>query len=502
MIRPRRYFPWKIARQYFVSHFVFVVVTLILTGFSLRYYAYEQFTRNTDIHSALARFDSYLTSLFLTVCACAGLYVALLTRTYSRPLGRLIQRARELRRLDAPIDDFSDTESIQAEEPGEWSDLERALNRVHRDLRSKTHALSREREELSALIGAVSDAILAIDQDGQPLFFNSQFAVLFRPAGENVGRFADERVHLAPQAAPNIAEIFRVPEILQGYKEVLRQGEMRLIAVTLHTTESEVPRHFSVSIAPLKSKDSDSVFGAIGVFHDITEMKASENIRIEFVGNASHELRTPITNIKGYLDTLKEDFKTGRMDNAGQFLDVVSRNVDRLVLLVNDLLDLSTLESGAQLKHDSVSTREVTEAALKQLETKRAARRQEVNVHYVTENVYGDARRVEQVLVNLIQNAIKYIPEGRQIDVHWERGANETYLRVKDNGPGVPAEHHSRLFERFYRVDAGRSRELGGTGLGLAIVKHIMIKHGGSVRLVSRTGHGEAGAEFICTFPD
>jgi two-component system phosphate regulon sensor histidine kinase PhoR len=485
MIRPQRYFPWKIARQIYFGHFAFVVIVLIITGFSLHYFAYNEFLGGEDIHVALDRFDTYLTSLLLSVLVGCAIYLVFSTRYYTRPLGRLIQRARELRRLDTPIEEIEGDELF--EEPGEWYDLERSLNRIHKELVTKTEALSREREELSALIGAVSDAILAIDRNGNPLFFNSQFAVIFE-VGKSGG----------PKTL-SLSEMFRVPDILQGYRGVLETGVMQTVNASIHTPQYPLPRYFSISIAPLRERDGEPAYGALGIFHDVTELKQAEQIRIEFVGNASHELRTPLTSIKGYVETVRDDLKKERFADAGKFLDIISRNVDRLIHLVNDLLDLSTLESGAELKRVNVSTREITDAALKPLETKRAAKSQEINIHYLTESLIADPRRVEQVLLNLVHNAIKYIPEGKRIDVYWENDNDGTVLRVKDNGPGIPSEHHSRLFERFYRVDAGRSRDQGGTGLGLAIVKHIMIKHGGSVKLTSRSGDG---TEFSCTFPD
>ncbi len=487
MIRPQRYFPWKIARQFFLGHFLFVVITLVITGFSLRYYAYTEFLKGGDIHEALAKYDRYLTSLFMTVLIFSAVYLVFSTRFYARPLGRLLQRARELRRLDAPLEgELNDPEELE-EEPGEWSDLERALNRIHRDLRSKTVDLSREREELSALIGAVSDAIFAVDREGWPLFFNSQFAVRFGP----------------PEGAANqrltLGEIFRVPDVLQGYRRVLDSGELQLVSTLLHVRGDAMPRHFSISIAPLASVNGGPVYGALGIFHDVTELKQSEQIRIEFVANASHELRTPITSIKGYVETLREDMKSGRHETATQFLEIISKNTDRLTFLVNDLLDLSVLDSGARLSKTLVPVREITESVIRQLDPKRVSKKQDIQTHYGSESVLADPARLEQVLVNLVHNAIKYVPEGKKIDIFWDVAGKNTILHVKDNGPGVAPEHQSRLFERFYRVDAGRSRDMGGTGLGLAIVKHIMIKHGGQIRLVSRPGEG---AEFICTFPN
>lgn len=487
MIRPQRYFPWKVARQYFLSHFVFIVVTLVLTGFSLRYYVYRDLTQSAiDINRSLDNFDRHLTTMYLAVLAGAVVYLILSTRYYVRPLGHLIQRARELRRFDAPLVDENIRPEELSEEPGEWFDLERAVYRIHKDLRTKTEALAREREELSTLMGAVSDAILAIDSYENPLFFNSQFAHLFQVA-QGGGKTL------------TLGEMFRVPEILQGYRAVLADGQMRHVSATVHTGHHKVRRYFSISIAPIRTSERDPVHGAVGVFHDVTELKQAEQVRIEFVGNASHELRTPLTNIKGYVETLRADIKTNRIEAASPFVDVISRNVDRLISLVNDLLDLSVIESGAELKKSSLSTRDVTEAALRQLETRRDQRRQDIRTRFGVERVLGDARRVEQVIVNLVHNAIKYVPEGTRIEISWEPSERGAILKIKDDGPGIPQEHHSRLFERFYRVDPGRARDQGGTGLGLSIVKHIMIKHGGSVRLTSRPGEG---AEFVCFFPE
>lgn len=485
MVRPQRYFAWRVARQILLDQMLIMVMILIAIGFSIRIFIYQTFIDTPDVNAAVGRVDGYLTNLLLTMFAIGSFLLLIPAMRYARPLGRLIQRARELRRLDTVVDERYEDEE-RSEDPGEWSDLERALNRIHKDLRSQTAALSREREELSALIGAVSDAIFAIDSEENPLFFNSQFSFLFRP--QQMG-----------EKALRLGETFRAPGVLEGYRQVLKDGQMRVVTATLHTLRHGFPRHFSISIAPLRVRAGVGVEGAVAVFHDVTELKQSEQIRIEFVANASHELRTPLTSVKGYVDTLRDDLKANRLEDAGKFIDVISRNVDRLMFLVNDLLDLSTLESGADLVRMPISTAEVTDSVLRQLDSKRKAKRQVIDVSFGTDVVHADAQRLEQVLVNLVHNAIKYTPEGSTIGVHWEKTPDGTCLKVKDNGPGIAPEHQARLFERFYRVDAGRSRDQGGTGLGLSIVKHIMLKHGGSVRVHSALG---SGADFACLFPE
>jgi two-component system phosphate regulon sensor histidine kinase PhoR len=166
--------------------------------------------------------------------------------------------------------------------------------------------------------------------------------------------------------------------------------------------------------------------------------------------------------------------------------------------LIQDLLDLSWLESGGELQFSEIELRELTSRVVAQLESLRAVKGHEIEVQVGVSSLHGDARRVEQVLVNLLENAIKYVPAGGKIWVRWELADQKILLRLKDNGPGIPPAHQARLFERFYRVDKARSRELGGTGLGLAIVKHILQAHGGSVNVHSEAS---AGSEFVCEFP-
>jgi two-component system phosphate regulon sensor histidine kinase PhoR len=182
----------------------------------------------------------------------------------------------------------------------------------------------------------------------------------------------------------------------------------------------------------------------------------------------------------------------------GYFLGVISKSVNRLSELVGDMLTLSSLESGAAVKKETVRPGELTQEVMERL-SKMASEKQ-ISLHVFTEagSFSADPRKVDQVLTNLVSNAIKYIPSGGKVEVRWEEEKDFVRLRVIDNGPGIADIHQGRLFERFYRIDKGRSRDVGGTGLGLSIVKHIMLSHGGSVQLKSESGQG---CEFICIFP-
>lgn len=397
-------------------------------------------------------------------------------RSFFGPLGRMLDRlSRE------PTQEATDAE-LDEEESAEWGDLEVALSRMRGALKKQSLELIREREELAAMMSAIPDAIVATDRDMRILLTNPSFDHLFG------GSKTETR---------NLSDAFRQPEVLGIFKEALASGSRREGEVQIHFVDDPASRYFSVSAMPLK-RESQEAHGVVGVLHEVTALKRAERVRIDFVANVSHELRTPLTAIKGYTDTLIEDVRARRYDALESYLDVVFRNTDRLMALVEDLLDLSSLESGVELNKSELKTAEITQRVLEQLESKRAQKSLRIGADYEQPTVFADARRVEQVLVNLIDNAIKYVPEGGQIRVSWTRSGDQTLLKISDNGPGIPPESVARLFERFYRVDKARSREVGGTGLGLAIVKHIMQRHGGSVAVKSELGKG---SEFVCDFP-
>lgn len=338
--------------------------------------------------------------------------------------------------------------------------------------------------ELTTVMGAISDAVLCVDPEGMALFFNTRLGLLC----------GSEKLKSTPVS---LTELFDEPEIHTAYFTALREGKPSSTKVIpfLHVDGSK--NFFSLAISPLR-KSNGNIYGAVGIFHDITELKGAEQMRIDFVANVSHELRTPLTAIKGFADTLVRQMERGK-SVAREHVETIRRNADRLMNLMEDLLDLSSIESVDRLQKEQISAEELTGRIIKQLQSSFESKQQ--NVSYKTShlNVLADPHRIEQVLVNLLSNANKYSPEGGEILVTWEREDDGALLKVKDNGPGIPFEHQARVFERFYRVDKARSRAEGGTGLGLAIVKHIMQRHQGTVWVESRPAQG---ATFICKFPD
>jgi len=344
-----------------------------------------------------------------------------------------------------------------------------------------------EEGELETVMSAISDAILAVDKEGRPIFFNTKFETVFGQG--RVPKFL------------RLREIFEDVEIVKAFDLALTEGRSSLPHPFKYRIASGQEKYFSLSVSPL-SRSGLVIYGALGIFHDVTELKTAEQMRIDFVANVSHELRTPLTSIKGYTETLIDDFRKDpenlKEESTQEFLFKISRNAERLMNLVGDLLDLSSIESNEVFHKELVQTEDIMSRLSKSMEVKFRNKKQTLDWTCNQKEVLADPNRLEQVLINLIDNAHKYTPEGGHVFVTWEREGNEVVLKVKDTGVGIPAEHHPRLFERFYRVDKARSREQGGTGLGLSIVKHIIQKHEGTVSVQSAP---REGSTFICRFP-
>lgn len=233
-------------------------------------------------------------------------------------------------------------DDLTEEEIGEFSILEKSLNKIQKKLKKRKEQLYREREETQAFMSSVQEGLVSISTDEKVTFFNSRFATLFLDPNQ---------IH---QPHIYLTDIFRDPVIYESFRRVMVDGDLIKLELQMETKIDSGPRYFLLSLSPLRKGRTSEIYGMIGIFHDISDIKKTEQIRIDFVGNASHELRTPLTSIKGYIETLKDDFSTGNIAQSGSFLQIISRNVDRLIELVNDLLTISTLESHPQVDRKSV----------------------------------------------------------------------------------------------------------------------------------------------------
>jgi len=360
---------------------------------------------------------------------------------------------------------------------------ERALwlaERGREENREQT-AAAEVRARQDALFDSMIEGVLVLDAAGCVQFANRAFAQMFATTGVLRGRALLETVRL-----------HEIVEIVQRTRQEGRviDHELRL--------PGEPERWLQINAAALTSVDRRQL-GTILVFHDLTRIKQLERTRQEFVANVSHELRTPLSHIKGYVETLLDGAKDDP-EVSSRFLQTIARNAGRLELLIEDLLTISELESGrVTLNLQTVRLRPLVQKVLDDFKARAEGKGVALTNAVPELSVRADSIRLEQVLSNLVDNAIKYGRTSGGVTVAACPGENgKMEVSVKDDGPGLPAEALERVFERFYRVDKARSREQGGTGLGLSIVKHIVQTHGGRVWARNEPDNG---ATFFFTIP-
>jgi two-component system phosphate regulon sensor histidine kinase PhoR len=435
-----------------------------------------------ELTTFLNEFDQTFALVLLVVTLLLAVGQIWVGRVFVQPLRSiLIQAESALRTQESALT----APQLARSTWGEWENLESLIETLRRDIKEKMDALRAEKKEQSVIMDAISDALVVVDTNESVLYANRVFREVFS------GHSNYTEKHLV--------QFTRDPAVQNVFTQVLQTGQRSETVVVAfsgkpHSTQGQ--RYFSIVVAPL-TNEKGSTYGAVGVFHDVTDLKLAEQMRIDFVANVSHEIRTPLSSIKGFADTILADAAQGLAIDA-ELVKPIARNSDRMVRLVSDLLDLSALDTAAILEKSSFDICALTQRVANSFANQAESKKQSLVVSACNGELYADASRVEQVLVNLIENACKYTPEGGRIEVAWKVDNCGAMLSVSDNGSGIESQHLPRLFERFYRVDKGRSRHLGGTGLGLAIVKHIMMAHSGKVDVESQLG---VGTTFRCWFP-
>ena len=371
----------------------------------------------------------------------------------------------------------------------ELDKLSKAIDEITIQFRNRINAVSKESNYLQTIFKGMAEGVLVVDERGRILVANHALRQL---------------LHLPPSVANRTAlEIIRNAQLEETIRNVIQKESSTSFELNLPLP---LGKTFEVNVVRItsspeeKGKDAEGVRGAIAVFHDITRLKELEMVRQDFVANVSHELRTPLTTIKGYTETLLEGAL--KEEVAPQFLQVIQKHVDRLTKIVEDLLTLSKIESKEfQLKREKVYLSELIDDVLDFVKEEAEKKKISIDAVPVPSSliIEGDRNILEQVLFNLLDNAIKYGREGGKVTVSaLQKDQREIEISVRDNGIGIPKEDLPRIFERFYRVDKGRSQELGGTGLGLSIVKHLVQTHGGKVWAESQLGEGST---FYFTLP-
>ena len=366
---------------------------------------------------------------------------------------------------------------------GEWHKLDLILNRISRNLKKRGSQLEKERGELEAVIAAVNDAILAVDREMNIRYYNAALALFFdQKEGGVLGR--------------NLKEVIRNHPIIEAFQKALKEQKPQRMETELELSMDPTSHFFEVSISPFFDEKKTRARGAVAVFHDMTEYKRIGKVRMDFVANASHELKTPLTSVRGYLSPIRES--CGDKPDLKEVFQVVENNLDRLERLISDLLELSKIESMEVIPKQDMDIPPVTENILAQLQSPIQAKNQKVSVVYDVAQFVCNRELLEHIMINLIENAVKYCPRESNIRLRWGLKKDHVFFSVKDNGPGIESHHQGRLFERFYRIREESTQNIKGTGLGLSIVRHSVQKLGGTVDIKSAPG---LGSEFLCYFP-
>jgi two-component system phosphate regulon sensor histidine kinase PhoR len=420
-----------------------------------------------------ATLSSITRSLLIAVVvtgAIAALLSLIIGTTIVRPLNALAGAARGLAGGDL-------TRRVKPRPAGEIGEVADAFNQMAENVEGLVDAVSEERSRLTAVLDSGSDAVLAVDAEARVTFAS-------RAVGTLLGR--------RPEEAVGNPFVWALPEeqVVEALRDARETGKTRNLVI-----ERPKGRFLQVSAAPIAG-GGDWV--ALVVFHDVTEAKRVEDTRRDFIANVSHELRTPLASIKSVVETLQ----SGALEDeavARDFLARADAEVDRLVQTVTELLELSRLESGqAPLAKEPIDVGPMLEQAVERMRPQAERKGLKLGLEIAPElpSIVGDAQRLEQATVNLLDNAIKFTPEGGSVRVSAAAVDGAVQVEVEDTGAGISAEKLPRIFERFYKVD--RARGDRGTGLGLAVVKHTVEAHGGTISARSEEGRGST---FTFTLP-
>jgi two-component system phosphate regulon sensor histidine kinase PhoR len=405
----------------------------------------------------------------------AALAASLLSIWLTRHLTTPIQ---EMESAAARLADGDFGARLRLPESRELASVAAAFNSMAGQMADRMATITAQNEELEAILTSMVEGVLAVDTERNVLSLNRAGAEMLR-------------VNPVEATGRNIHEVVRTPGLFDVLEKTFDSEVPVEVDMTVRDNTAE--RIFQIHGTQLRRVSRQHATGAVLVMHDITRLKRLENLRRDFAANVSHELKTPITSIKGFVETLQE----GAIDNpqdAKRFLDIIHGQAERLNALIGDLLSLAKLERDSEegsITFETVPVKPHIEAAVRSLQTKADEKAVDIHIDCPDDlEARLSPRLFEEALINLVDNAITYSDGNTTVTVSAQRGDDTVVFSVKDQGRGIAAEHLDRLFERFYRIDKGRSRENGGTGLGLAIVKHVVQAHGGRVSVESTPQRG------------
>ena len=399
------------------------------------------------------------------------------SKRLSRPLEEMKEGAERFARGD-----LSHRLPIPRNE--EMAGLAISLNKMANQLDDRMKSVVRHRNELEAVLTSMKEGVIAMDCEERILSINQAAAAMFnKDPWEMENR--------------SIQETIRNPELQKFAKNAMNDGDPTECDISVYQEEEKILNIHSTRLLDAKEES----IGILIVLNDVTRLRRLENMRRDFVANVSHEIKTPLTAIQGFVETLLQD-PDEIPENTLRFLTIIDRHVKRLVAIIEDLLDLSRIEREGERKDISfiqAPVEHIVQTAMQVVESQ--AESKNIRIQFQCEDSLSaemEPPLMEQAVVNLLDNAIKYSPEDSVVEVEAKSAGQHVKLSIRDRGIGIAKDHLPRLFERFYRIDKARSRKMGGTGLGLAIVKHIVQAHGGTVNVESTPGEGSV---FTLVFP-
>lgn len=381
----------------------------------------------------------------------------------------------ELTALSKKIASGSFREKINIHTNDELGELAANFNHMSAELDRKINEIKERNYEMRSIIRSMVNGVIAVDNQKRVMFLN--------PTAEKLFRFSEEQA-----AGKHILSILRNSELDDALEALLSSNTTDVLEIELSDPEHKVLKVYTNPLIGFNER-----LGILIVIEDITEIKRAESMRKDFVANVSHELKTPLTSIKGFVETLKD----GAVENPkvrGRFLDIIDMETNRLSTLIEDLLVLSEIESRKSTVEEEFSVLDCADDVMVIMEELANQRGVDLKLEVASEEgfptLHGNPGWFKQMLINLMDNGMKYRREMAEVTVAMHYDASHIHIDIKDNGIGIPKEHMSRLFERFYRVDKSRSKSIGGTGLGLAIVKHVVSSFEGEISVDSVVDQG------------
>lgn len=388
------------------------------------------------------------------------------SKKITKPIEEVAKAAKEIAQGDYGT-------KIPLSDPGEIRALAESFNHMAENLRKTIDELKEGKEKTEAILGSMAEGLVAVDNRCRVIMVNSAAEKLFKIKRDEVlGR--------------HLLEMLRNRELYDLVNDVLENRKNVSQELKMITSEEKI---FRVNIVPISGEKSS---GAVAVLRDITDLRKLERVRTDFVANVSHELKTPLTSIAGFVETLLDGAYKSQ-DHCLYFLNIIKQETDRMTRLIDELLFFSRIETaGIAIKKTNVDLVEVVIKALSVLQTAIKEKKHKVNLDFPDDikPVLSDEDSLLQIMINLIDNAIKYTADGGRIDISLEETSDHVVVAVADNGIGIAENELDRIFERFYRVDRARGGDVRGTGLGLALVKHLVKSLEGKITVESELGKG------------